>query len=180
MAQGNGSVGTIITLGVLGAAAYALYEWLVSQCETSGSAFYGGSICQSLIGTPLATTTPVAATPVATPATTTPVSQPSTTQPAATSSLANTLLQAAGFSSAVQTLTPDQWGFYYNNLPGKTAVPPSTFDQMLAYLGLSDATRGTQVTVNQFVAALNSQGLSGLRGLAGNLIPMGMIHRSWS
>lgn len=43
--------GTLITVGILGAAAYALYEWLQSQCSTPGSTLYGDFVCNA-IGTP--------------------------------------------------------------------------------------------------------------------------------
>lgn len=37
------------------AGAYALYEWLSQQCETTGSYFYGGSFCTSLFPSAAAT-----------------------------------------------------------------------------------------------------------------------------
>ena len=50
MAKDN-MTGTLITVGVLGAAAYLLYEWLQNQCSTPGSTLYGDFICNAL-GTP--------------------------------------------------------------------------------------------------------------------------------
>jgi hypothetical protein len=51
-------VGMIIGLGVAAAAAWALYEWLSTQCTTSTSSLYGGSLCSDLsflgFGTPAA------------------------------------------------------------------------------------------------------------------------------
>jgi hypothetical protein len=71
------ATGTIITLAVVGGLAYALYEWLLSECETTGSSLYGGSICGMVPGVNI----PVAAAS-ATPtlaATTTPAVIPPTT-----------------------------------------------------------------------------------------------------
>jgi len=65
----KGATGSIITLAIVGAAAYALYEWLLSQCETSGSSLYGGTICGMVpgvsipVGTVPVTSTPLTAAP---------------------------------------------------------------------------------------------------------------------
>jgi hypothetical protein len=56
----DGAVGTIIGIGVFAAAAFALYEWLQSQCSTSGSTLYGGSICGTLSNIGLAPVSVVA------------------------------------------------------------------------------------------------------------------------
>jgi hypothetical protein len=95
--------------------AYALYEWLQTQCATSGSDFYGGSLCSSLFPT----TTVAAAATVAT---------------AASSSQA-TILAAYGLpADAVPSSTfpsgqtcsvvsPAQSG--YNPVPGAPFYSPS-------------------------------------------------------
>jgi hypothetical protein len=61
MTQSN-AVGTIITLGVIGAAAWALYEWLSTQCSTATSSLYGGSICGFIPGAASSSATPMSAT----------------------------------------------------------------------------------------------------------------------
>lgn len=60
------AMGSIITLAVVGAAAYALYEWLQSQCTTLGSSLYGGTICSFVPGITVAAAT--AGTTATTPA----------------------------------------------------------------------------------------------------------------
>jgi hypothetical protein len=57
MAQSN-AVGTIVTLGVIGAAAWALYEWLSKECTTLGSSMIGGSVCNTLFPVPASTGAP--------------------------------------------------------------------------------------------------------------------------
>lgn len=61
----------------------------------------------------------------------------------------------------------DNWNVAYNQIlanrqPGQPPVSGATFNQMLASAGLTDATRGTPLTIDQFVAALSANGLSGL------------------
>lgn len=62
----SNSTSNLIWIAAAAAAAYALYEWLQSQCALTTSSFYGGSICSAL-GLPAAaavtttTTTPAAA-----------------------------------------------------------------------------------------------------------------------
>ena len=155
----------LITLGALGIGLYVLYNWLVSQCETPSSSFFGSSTCSMLGVSTLPTSVqtsqqgtglPIPTTPVTTSLPTGPVTD---TPSAAATVLASQLQTAAGTTA---NMTPDQWAYFYNALPGKTTIPPSVFEDMLATLGLNDATRGTPVPVNTFVSALNTSGLSGL------------------
>lgn len=149
--------GKLITLGIVGVGLYLLYEWLISQCETVGSPFFGGQVCGMLLGTPLAAP---AATTTATAPVTTPV--PATGPSAAQTALATLLLQAAGFANTASYLSADQWAYYYNTLPGRTIPTGMVMENILASLGLTDATRGTPISVSAFVTALNTNGLSGL------------------
>jgi hypothetical protein len=180
----------LITLGIVGIGLYILYDWLVSQCESPGSGFYGGSLCNSLIGTPVATSTTTTAattnTTVASPLSsgvavnTTPVSSVTTAQ----ATLANQLLQAAGFPlTSPPDLTPDQWAYYYNGLTGKTTIPASVMENVLTALGLTDATRGTPVTVYSFAQALSQNGMSGiglLANFASSRVPAFTLHGGWA
>ena len=89
------------------------------------------------------------------------------------SGIANALLAAAGLP-VTGMLTMDQWNYYYNQIiagrsPSLPPVSGTTFEAMLAAAGLSDATRATPVNVQQFTAALTSQGLSGIRNNNGHM-----------
>lgn len=166
----------LLTMGIIGLGLYLLYEWMVSQCETPGSVFYGGGTCQALIGTPIQATAAATSTTSTTAATGTTSAATTTAAPAQTAAqiLQSQLIQAAGFSQTNPAdLTPDQWSYYYNNLPGKTPIPSTVFENILTALGLTDASRGTPVTVAQFVAAANQNGISGLRF---GYVPMSAIH----
>ena len=113
---------------------------------------------------------------VSNPATTPPPSQPVTTTPTtgvqtqlaamAQQYMAN--MQAAG--TPVQGLNVDQWLYYYqiitrganpSNLASFTITPQQGESVILA-LGLTDATRGTIITMQQFLNALGSAGVSGI------------------
>ena len=148
--------GKLITLGVVGIGIWFLYEWITSQCETVGSPFFGGSLCSMVIGTPVASVTaPLSIAPVTTP---TPATGPSASETA----LATLLLQAAGFSSGASYLSADQWAYYYNSLPGRTIPTGQVMENILTSLGLTDATRGTPISVSAFITALAQNGLNGL------------------
>lgn len=57
-------------LAIAAAGGYVAYEWLQSQCETSGSTFYGGSLCVDLFPAAAASAATTAASPATAPATT--------------------------------------------------------------------------------------------------------------
>lgn len=167
----------LITLGAVGIGLWLLYEWMVSQCETPSSGFFGSSTCVALLGS---APTTVSTTPVSTaPVTTTPVSTPpvpATTPTSAT--LASLLTQAAQTAGANPAqLSADQWSYYYQQIPGKPAISAATMENILISLGLTDATRGTIVTANQFASALTSNGLSGSKfPFVASWVPTGSIH----
>jgi hypothetical protein len=160
--------GKLITLGAVGIGLYLLYEWLMSQCETTSSGLFGSSTCSMLLGTsslPAVTTVP-SATP-AIPSSTlssTPVSTAAITPTVSpTNTLTNLLLQAAQTAGVDPTQTnSDQWSTIYQGIPGKPAISGAEFESILASLGLTDATRSTTVSASQFAGALISNGLSGL------------------
>jgi hypothetical protein len=163
----------LLTLGIVGLGLYVLYEWFISQCETTSSAFYGSSPCQMLLGTsvlPATTTTGTTTTSTTTPITTAPVTP-------VVSPLIAVLQQAAGTTAS---MTPDQWSYYYQAIPGKPVIPAAQFENILSELGLSDATRSTPVTAAAFVSALSENGLSGLGYFRTGWVPIGAIHEGWS
>ena len=164
----------LITLGVVGAVLLFLWDWVTNGCETPGSSLYGGSICNAMLGTPITGTIPQGTTPVNTPAQTVQTTQ--TAQPVVTpqATLGGALLSAAGFSSNTQELSPDQWSYYYQAIPGKPQISGPKFEDILTSMGLTDATRSTQVTANAFAQALSQNGLSGSR------VPMSAIHEGWA
>lgn len=146
----------LITLGIVGVGLYLLYEWMVSQCETVNSGLYGSSTCSMLLGTSNlpAVTVPTTSTPTIAASTI-------TTNTNSATNLAALLIQTATAAGEPNSLSPDQWSYYYQSIPGKPVIAAGQFENILGSLGLSDATRGTQVTASQFASALVSQGLSG-------------------
>jgi hypothetical protein len=170
--------GKLITLGAVGIGLYLLYEWLISQCETTNSALFGSSTCSMLLGTSSlpAVTTPVSSSTVvgspASSATVTPTQSP-------TNTLTNLLLQAATAAGEPSTLSPDQWAYYYQAIPGKPAISGAQFESILTSLGLTDATRSTTISASQFAGALISNGLSGLdtgKIYSAGWVPLNAIH----
>jgi hypothetical protein len=176
--------GKLITLGAVGIGLYLLYEWLISQCETTNSALFGSSTCSMLLGTsslPAVTTpstvssAPSSSTVVGSPAssaTVTPTQSP-------TNTLTNLLLQAATAAGEPSTLSPDQWAYYYQAIPGKPAISGAQFESILTSLGLTDATRSTTISASQFAGALISNGLSGLdtgKIYSAGWVPLNAIH----
>lgn len=184
------SMSTIITLGIFGAAAYALYEWLNSECATAGSMFYGGSICSTL-GIP--GTTAAAAAPAATSAApivaTTPPAAASVTVPTATlSSKLQAWANANGFGPAYTEnsgdppgqLNSDHWNAIYQIVTGALA-DSNTMNAVFWPNGRPASIASYPVyTAQQFVQMLAASGNSayaGLSGLSANRVPMGLIHR---
>lgn len=168
--------GKLITLGALGIGLYILYEWLVSQCETPSSAFFGSSTCQALLGsapvipatTAASSTVPTSSTPVVGTTPVTPVQSP----------LVSLLLQAASLAGVdPNNLSADQWSYYYAQLPGRSAPSAASFESVLTSLGLTDATRGTPVSAQAFATAMQGNGLSGMAvPFIASWVPMGQIH----
>lgn len=164
--------GKLITVAAVGLGLYVLYEWLFSQCESTGSALFGSSTCSMLLGT---STLPAVTVPTTIPVTSTPVS--TTPAQSSTVTVANLLTQAANTAGVdPNNLTPDQWSTLYQGIPGKPAIAPATFESILSNLGLSDGTRSTVVTATQFANALLSQGLSGAPMYSQNWVPGLAIH----
>jgi hypothetical protein len=179
--------GKLITLGVVGIGLYLLYEWLMSQCETTNSGLFGSSTCSMLLGTsslPAVTTatstTPTSTTPSST-LSSTPVSTAVITPTVSpTNTLTNLLLQAAQTAGIDPTQTnSDQWSTIYQGIPGKPAISGAQFESILTSLGLTDATRSTTVSASQFASALISNGLSGLdtgKIYSAGWVPSNAIH----
>jgi hypothetical protein len=172
--------GKLITLGVVGVGLYILYEWLISQCETTSSSLFGSSTCGMLLGT---SNLPAVTTPTSAPSSTlvsTPVSSATVTPTQSpTNTLTNLLLQAATAAGEPSTLSPDQWAYYYQAIPGKPAISGAQFESILTSLGLTDATRSTTISASQFAGALISNGLSGLdtgKIYSAGWVPLNAIH----
>ena len=106
-----------------------------------------------------------------------PTTTPAPSSPATLSTLGQQIQTAAGGASS---LTMDQWNYYYNQIlanRGQAAVSGTVFEAMLAAAGLSDATRSTAVPLSTFLAALSSQGLSGMGSpYSAYWVPAGMLH----
>lgn len=83
----------------------------------------------------------------------------------ANTSLASALQITSGGASM---LTPDQWSYYYAQLPGRVSIPPSTFDAMLASAGITDRTQA--ISLGAFVTMVVGAGLSGVN--LGDIVPV--------
>ena len=131
-------MGDLIKYGLLAVGGYLLYN-----------AFVSGSTATAAAPSPAAPVSP--APPLAPAATSTaPVSSAPT--------VAALKTWAAGQPGYTGTLTSDQWHYAWVNVLKKTPVPDAIFFQLFP--------GGTPpMTADAFVAALQSQGLSGLRGL---------------
>ncbi len=186
-----------ITLGVVAAGAYALYEYLKGQCAASPAPTgFVGTLCSSfgsLLGTPTLGTPLPAVTPAQAAAITAgQIAQaakslgPSPADPWAAAIAA--LKVAAGGNSE----NYDQWAWYWQNsapIPGGPpgyGVPGSLSATVIANLitagGAGDASnswagRGAKITAEQFVSDLKqAQGLSGLTPYAEIGIPAYLIN----
>ena len=183
--------GKLITLGVLGVGLWALYEWLVSQCETPSSGFYGGSVCQMLIGTPLATATaPISTTPVTTTSTTT----TATTVPPSLNTVAAQMQISANSNSFVQQQGGQadayQWSTIWNGV-GQTPLPDvnALFYPNGIVTGTPNgpglSSQGLPLmTLATFLATVQANGLSGmslgyLSNFASSRVPGARIHGGW-
>jgi hypothetical protein len=192
MAQSN-AVGTIITLGVIGAAAWALYEWLSSQCSTPGSSLYGGSICGFIPGVTVSASTPAttsgatAGTPATTAAATT---APAVTQTTAT--LSNATSPGAPFAAGDNfqlVITGPANSPVVGTASQNGAVSSSTnfgttnaSGQLIITGGWGAGDVGSWQETWQVgtatPAALNfSIAAAGVSGLSSNRVPIGQIHR---
>lgn len=170
----------LITFAAVAAGLYLIYEWMISQCESPASSLFGGPVCGALLGTPAGLTTVTTSTatvPISSVPATTPV-VPVSTAPTMAQTLAALLIQTATAANEPNSLSPDQWSFYYQQIPGKPAISPSLFESILTSLGLTDATRGTVISAQQFANALASNGLSGLGSypFLASQVPGYMIH----
>lgn len=89
-------------------------------------------------------------------------SSSSSSTSSATPSLAQ---QIQGLAGNVTQANPDVWTYYYNQVlsgRGTPAVTGAQMESILQALGLTDATRGTAVTLAQYIGALGKVGLSGI------------------
>lgn len=151
----------IIKLLIFGVGGYVLYQYLVSsglwaQWFGGGAASATGAVAAtsgpgitSGGGTTVPTTGPVTTTP-----------PPSSNNNALQSQLQNYANQFMTNTGA-QGLNVDQWVFYYQTVRN-TTLSGGQVEAIIQALGLTDATRGTLVTVSQFLTALGSTGLSGI------------------
>lgn len=168
MAKGNG--GLILMVGGAAAAWWAYTQgWLgvIGLCPSSmypSVDGFGVPNCKAGAAPPAITPLPLIA-PANPPTSTPPVSTPPTPPATTPANLAAQLTAAAG-SSAQFGLTPDQWSYYYAQLPGRSPIPADKFATMLSKASITDATRSNPQDVNYFVGMLSSVGLSGFGGLA--------------
>lgn len=120
----------------------------------------------------------VASGPGGTPSPTTntvPTTVPVNTPPPASNVQAQLQAMAQQFmqNTGAAGLNVDQWLYYWqiitrganpNNIATFT-VTPQQGESVIQALGLTDATRGTIVSMSQFLAAMNTAGVSGLGGI---------------
>ena len=204
MAQ-NSPVGSIITLGVLAAAAYALYEWLSSECVSGGPlqqmspplnwlcALTPSATATPVIAAPATTPTTVASSPVTvtTPITSTPVATPTPAVSIPVSTQMQNWANANGMGSGYiengnsanppGQLDADHWELIYQYVTGN-AIPASISGPIFFPNGRpADVSQNPVYTAPQFIQMLVSGGGSAYAGLSGigyaNRVPMSLIHR---
>lgn len=191
----------LITLGILAAAAYALYEWLSTECSTIGSSMYGSSICGYIPGVtvPVAAAAPasapttvssspvVATAPITATASPTPVPAPSIPVSTQMQNWANANGMGSGYiengnsTNAPGLLDADHWELIYQYVTGN-ALPGSLTDSIFFPNGRpANIAQNPVYSAQQFVSMLVSGGGSAYAGLSGigyaNRVPMSLIHR---
>jgi hypothetical protein len=149
----GGGLGGIVKIGLIGGAAYFGYNYLVN----SGlwAEWFGGSAAIPPATVPINTPASSSTTP---PATSTPPAA-TTPPPAPLAPVSRTALIAAAGGPAV-TLDVDQWVYYYQQLTG-TQVTGGQVNTLLGATNQTAANRGALLSVDQFLAALPTAGLSG-------------------
>jgi hypothetical protein len=81
------------------------------------------------------------------------------------------LQNAAG--AGVTVLDADQWAYYWTNTLGKTAIDPTAFGAIFFPNGRpSDPAQNPTMNASQFLAAIATKGISGLRGGLGAATPL--------
>lgn len=144
-------MGDIVKLAIMAAVAYYGYQYLVS----SGlwAQWFGGAPLPQLPAAGGGGTTAVQPGQNVVPI----------TVPVNTSTLRNQLA-AAGAQYTANTGLPlnvDQWVYYYQQAKGVT-LSGGQVDTLIQTLGLTNASRGTAITVDQFMAALGHVGLGSI------------------
>ena len=152
MAQQSDTMGTVLKWGLIGAAAYFVYQaWASSQASSAAAAPAPGTAPAPVTTSTLATV----AGGTAPPAPTTPVVAGTGSNPAATTT-AQALVNAAGGETQ---LTADEWNYYWTQLSGVN----QTADLFPA------GNRAALMSVNDYIAARSAAGLpttiSGFSGL---------------
>lgn len=174
-------VNSTFVTNVLGQAASAgvTDAQLLTALQSRFAAF---SSCAAGLWSPSSATCSTAVPPSATPPVSNPPSPPASTPPPPVSTpnpshLGQQIQTAAGGASS---LTMDQWNYYYNQIlanRGQAPVSGTVFEAMLTSAGLTDATRSTAVPLSTFLAALSSQGLSGIGSpYSAYWVPARMLH----
>lgn len=152
---------SLIWIAALGAGGYALYEWLLTQCATSGSSLYGGQICGYISQTvaPAASAIVSTATPGTNP---TPAQQSNPV-------VATPVLAATGTGEGLvhpSTLCAGTWANPSNTAEGWSCIAPGQ--------PLPPGAMTPGITAGPgFFANVNAQ----YAGLSGNRIPSRMINR---
>ena len=103
---------------------------------------------------------------------------PSSSSAAPAGSLGSQILALAEVPST-QLYNFDQWNYYYNEIlaqRGQPPVPGPTFDALLKSQGFTEPSPA--VSLQTFLNALNSQGLSGLDAIRAFWVPASEIHNA--
>lgn len=189
-----------IYLGLFGVALYVAYEWFTSQCESPTSGFYGGSMCNMLIGTPVASA--VAPVTTTTPATTaTPVAATTTAVPSAAAgvvtsqtlaALQQAIQTAANSNSFIQAQSGQADAYQWDTLWNSAGGPALNVNAIFFPSGLNQGTANAPgmssqglplMTLSAFLNAVQSSGVSfgvaGLGFLAVSRVPTWAIHGGW-
>ncbi len=166
MAHESGIGGDVVMLGLLGAGAWFIWNWWEAQVATAQALPVAAS-------SPTTTTTAPAATgpaPVVAPANPVAYTPPTVQQQMQTAANTNAFyIQGNGLLDA------DQWSAIWTQI-GQTPINPTTFGNLFFPNGRpADPSQNPTMTLATFLAALQTQGLSGVGGPGSKLIPVPVV-----
>lgn len=164
----------IIKYAVIGIGAYLVWEYVIGPLLTNtGTSVNPGTGSTTAVATNTGAGTNTSNTVTGVPAPASVIQQNGAPPPPPKTAPADLAGMLSGLAGN-QTLNVDQWSWYYAQLPGRTAIPPATFDTMLSNAGITAANRSNPMTVDYFVGMLNNVGLSGVGDIVTGLPPAGM------
>lgn len=172
------SMGGIIWLGVIGAAAYVTYEWLLTQCASaSASSGIFPTICPLMPGY-VAPAAGSASGSTGSTATQVLAQISNATRPGMAFQVGDTFhLQITGPPNTPVTISATQNGTSLGTTPFGSTDANGILQLTGTYTASNIGTWAETIKAGSWTPATLNLTISGLSGLSGNLIPSGMIHR---